>query len=118
MTPPNASASAKLPVLLDWLQRAARRLALQERLRHTGRLFCALLVVLVLYLALGALRVPQPVRAALAPLFMIAASAAVMLFVWRWVYAPDLRSVATEADLRGDLKSCALARRMSRCSKH
>lgn len=73
-------------------------------MRHAGWTLCALLTASGLYLALEALRLPKPVLAALAPLLLLCAGAALALHGWRWTRRARLGAVAREADTRGDLK--------------
>jgi hypothetical protein len=57
-----------------------------------------------LYLALAALRLPDAVLAALAPLLLLGAGAVVAVSGWRYTRRASLDAVAREADVQGDLK--------------
>jgi hypothetical protein len=96
-------------VLVDWLTRAALRLRVDRRLRELGWGASALLGLLVVRLLLRAAPLPAAVDAALVPLLVLAALAAVTACCFRLMRPIDIAQAASRADasagLHDELKS-------------
>ena len=95
-------------IVFRWLACAARRIRLNERLEDGTRMCISLLALAIGYRAMGALIGVPPVMGALLPLFLVAAAAAVVYFVWRLIgrdllLPPDRAGAAAEADARAGL---------------
>ncbi len=90
-------------ILLQWLERAAVRRRLNERLQEAIWLVITLLALAIVYQTLGAGLAMTQIASVMLPLFLAAGAAAIAYFGWRMAAGPLLTQAASCADASAGL---------------
>jgi hypothetical protein len=90
-------------ILLRWLERAAGRRRLNERLQEVIWLVITLLALAIVYQALDAGLAMTKFSSGMLPLFLAAGAAATVYFGWRMASGPVLTQAASRADASAGL---------------